>query len=113
MHPADHQSMLVENAPAFFIERAHDLRSFILSQRLLAGRYIIGRPIFDDFALRWRKLYNSLPKIGPLHIGMMEKIGVTAVIRASLAGEIQLSGDKVVGRFHPAIKISNSGRHGR
>lgn len=96
--------MAIEKASSLFVERAHHLGPLIPAQGRGAGRGMAGSPVFQGLAPVRVKLLEPLPEIGPLHIGMVEKIAVAAVVLATLAGKIHLPGNNAVSLLHALIE---------
>ena len=87
MHPADHQPMLVKRTETVVVQGAHDLRALTGSQASGAVSHIFPGPSLNLLETTMCQLVQSLPKIGPLDQGVVEKKTITAVIGTSLASE--------------------------
>jgi len=81
--------MCIEATTSLINQGTHHLGTLPPGFSLLTFKNILLRAL-DKFPLpRFIKFTKTLPEIGPFGISMMEKIGITAVIRAAVTAEIQ------------------------
>ncbi len=105
MCPADHQPVGIQPAKPLIVKRAHKLRPLAPGKQKTALLHIVFGPLHDAVQSGIVKGSDPLPQIGPFTVGVMEEIGITAIVRTSLTGQSDILRDLIVDRSHGLINF--------